>query len=68
MPIPILGKKNLFMTLHQDDFDWSSLDDPNLSVNEHFNDFYKKTNECIVFHVPKKKVTKNDPSSGQNSG
>ena len=40
--------------------DWSSLDDTNLSVNvKHFDDFYKKTNECISLHVPKKKVTKN---------
>ena len=39
--------------------DWSSLDDTNLPVNEHFKYFYKKTNECISLHVPKKKVTKN---------
>ena len=56
MTIPILGKKIIhdFALIY-----WSSLDDTNHSVNEHFNDFYKKTNECISLHVPKKKVTKN---------
>ena len=34
--------------------DWSSLDHTNLSLNEHFNDFYKKTNECVSPHVPKR--------------
>ena len=38
---------------------WSSLSDSNKSVNEHFNYFYKKTNDCINLHVQKKKVTKN---------
>ena len=37
---------------------WSSLSDSNKSVNEHFNYFYKKTNDCINLHV-QKKVTKN---------
>ena len=38
---------------------WSSLSDSNKSVNEHFNYFYMKTNDCISLHVQKKKVTKN---------
>ena len=38
--------------------DWSSLDNSDISVNNHFNFFYEKTNTCIEQHVPKKKVTK----------
>ena len=37
---------------------WSSLSDSNISVNEHFIHFYKKTTNCIYIHVPKKKVSK----------
>ena len=37
--------------------DWSSLDNSDIAVNDHFNFFYEKTNTCIEQHVPKKKVT-----------
>ena len=36
--------------------DWSSFDNSDISVNDHFNFFYEKTNTCIEQHVPKKKV------------
>ena len=38
--------------------DWTSLSDPQISVDDHFDYLYEKTSECIDTHVPKKKVTK----------
>ena len=37
--------------------DWSTLDNPSVSVNDHFDRFYEKTSTCIDSHVPKKRVT-----------
>ena len=34
---------------------WSSLSDSNKSVNEHFNYFYKKTSDCIIYMSKRKK-------------
>ena len=39
--------------------DWTSLNDPQIFVDDHFDYLYEKTSECIDIHVPKKKVTKN---------
>ena len=39
--------------------DWTSLSDPQISVDDHFDYLYEKISECIDTHVPKKKVTKN---------
>ena len=38
--------------------DWTSLSDPQISVDDHFDYLYEKTSECIDTYVPKKKVTK----------
>ena len=38
--------------------DWTSLSDPQIIVDDHFDYLYEKTSECIDTHVPKKKVTK----------
>ena len=38
--------------------DWSPIDDPFVSVNDHFDYFLEKTTTCIASHLPKKKITK----------
>ena len=38
--------------------DWTSLSDPQISVDDHFDYLCKKTSEYIDTHVPKNKVTK----------
>ena len=38
--------------------DWSTLNNPSVSVNDHFDIFYEKTSACIDSHVPRKRVTK----------
>ena len=38
--------------------DWSTLNNPSVSVNDHFDFFYEKTSTCIDSHVPRKRVTK----------
>ena len=50
------GKENFVHNYSQTE--WSSLSDSSISVNEHFNHFYKKTTNCINLRVPKKKVSK----------
>ena len=38
--------------------DWTSLSDPQISVDDHFDYLYEKTSECIDIHLLKKKVAK----------
>ena len=40
--------------------DWTSLSDPQISVDDHFDYLYEKTSECIDTYIPKakKKITK----------
>ena len=38
--------------------DWSTLNNPSVSVNDHFDFFYEKRSTCIDSHVPRKRVTK----------
>ena len=37
--------------------DWSPINDPSVSVNDHFDYFVEKTTTCIDSHLPKKRIT-----------
>ena len=39
--------------------DWSPIDDPSVSVNDHFDYFLEKSTTFIDSHLPKKKTTEN---------
>ena len=48
--------------------DCTSLSDPQISVDGHFDYLYEPISECIDTHVPKKKVTKNTSNLDQSLG
>ena len=51
-----LGRKSLFTVIRK--LNGHPFSVSSISVNEHFNHFYKKTTNCINPHVPKRKVSK----------